>query len=171
MLAFKPALADLQLPSDEVYPIIEEVIAKHGGLPDLQRLGALPSVPGDNYSWVLGSTIYDQIAGYYTDWPNAYDTKGLIAAFKAPLLATCKGHKSLAEERHTRTTGELIVITFDCNDSELDARTVLYFLHFPKFLNLHLFHVVGPREYAAYQLFIDLMQVRLLLQLEEMPQN
>ncbi len=164
-----PVWARLQLPAAEVYPIVEEVISRHGELPRLQRLGALPSVPREHYSWLIGD-----IAGYYTDWAKAHDPDAPIEESKLPLANTCRGTHSLSEKRHRRPAGQLIVVTFDCDESHLppdglNSRTVLYFLHFPEFKILQLFHSVGPRNAASYQRFLDLMWVRLLLQLEETP--
>ena len=161
--------AGSSLPAAEVYQIIEEVVAEHGQLPQLQRLGALPSVPEKHYSWLIR-----EIAGGYADWSDAHDPNPPIEESKTPLAATCRGANSLSERRHARSAGQLIVVTFDCDESHLppdglDSRAALYFLHSPKFNVLQLFHFVGPRNASSYGRLLDLMQIRLLLQLEEMP--
>ena len=143
----EPVWAGLQIPAEDVYPIVEEVIAKHGRLPELQRLGALSTVPRENYSWLIG-----QIAvGYYTDWSNMFDPDIPINESKAPLIRTCKGPHAISERRHARPAGQLIIVTVDCDESllppdRLVTRAGLYYLHWTKFHILQLFHSVGRRN-------------------------
>ena len=67
-LISEPVRAELQLPADSVYSIVEQVIAKHGGHSRLRRLDAIPNNPREHYAWRVGQFV----VGYYTDWPWPY---------------------------------------------------------------------------------------------------